>query len=225
MPRMAQSPFDFLMRCRKIEIFVYNLYVLNVGCYLKDLKPVLDTYSGYGCYLLKLLGGGGGGGQPPQVLWKIRERQQSCNLGSAGRHHGEDGKWGAPPTSFCLSSALSLLLVRICPLSSSGTVIHFRAFVLISSEHHQATAAHIFSLLLIPHSLYSYTNSDYRTLSLCLPRLGLSLLLTHCTPLQSASRSQVTMPFGQFVRLTMREAVLTLLWFISATTTLTTSHE
>lgn len=101
----------------------------------------------------------------------------------------------------------------------------FRAFVLISSEHHQATAAHIFSLLLIPHSLYSYTNSDYRTLSLCLPRLGLSLLLTHCTPLQSASRSQVTMPFGQFVRLTMREAVLTLLWFISATTTLTTSHE
>lgn len=159
---MAQSPFDFLMRCRKIEIFVYNLYVLNVGCYLKDLKPVLDTYSGYGCYLLKLLGGGGGGGgQPPQVLWKIRERQQSCNLGSAGRHHGEDGKWGAPPTSFCLSSALSLLLVRICPLSSSGTVIQLSSLCV---DLIRAPSGHS-----SPHLQFAFDSS----LSLFIYQLGL----------------------------------------------------
>lgn len=108
---MAQSPFDFLMRCRKIEIFVYNLYVLNVGCYLKDLKPVLDTYSGYGCYLLKLLGGGGGGGAASTSA--LENQRKTTELQPGKRWQASRRRWEVGCTS-------NFLLSVFCPLSAVG---------------------------------------------------------------------------------------------------------
>lgn len=109
---MAQSPFDFLMRCRKIEIFVYNLYVLNVGCYLKDLKPVLDTYSGYGCYLLKLSGDGGGGGGAASTS-ALENQRKTTELQPGKRWQASRRRWEVGCTS-------NFLLSVFCPLSAVG---------------------------------------------------------------------------------------------------------